>query len=290
MADPIEDSARRATDPGLNLEDVTAPKGGTPELDPLIQAKLDELEVTRKNMEKGFTQKMQGLSERERKLEVQAAERERRFMDAQAQMPTQIAAGLSAANSPTRGLGEELAVTNPHIAENPAAQALFDQVGSTFDGKISTLEQALAERDKTIQSLATETQAMRNDQIEKQYRIEHAQLVERFGDETVQQHAQGIYDAVQASVAANPRKPIPLESAFISAAPEVFREHIREQERAALREEMSQESNASLAMDDLLGKGPGDTFKPGESFEETAMRHASPAMKAQMVREALDVE
>ena len=65
---------------------------------------------------------------------------------------------------------------------------------------------------------------------------------------------------------------------------------MREQERAALREEMSQESNASLAMDDLLGKGPGDTFKPGESFEETAMRHASPAMKAQMVREALDVE
>ncbi len=280
--DQIERSAQHATDPPPEPTVVTAPDPGQPAPDPVFQARTEELDQRQKDMDKGFTQKMQTLAEDQRRFEV----KESQFMELQKQQQANLAAGQTAANSPTRGLGEQLAVTNPALAENPAGQELFNQVGRQFDEKFSTLESSIAERDKSIAALAAENSAMKNDQLSRQYKIEHTELVSKYGQQAIDANAQGILDSVTREY--NAGQAITLESALISAAPDVVRGHIAEQERVKAREEFADERGAGLQMEGIFGKPPADKYEQGEDFMTTAARHMTLEAKVDMARESLE--
>ncbi len=280
--DQIERSAQHATDPPPDPVVVTAPEPGQPAPDPVFQARTAELDQRQKDMDKGFTQKMQTLAEDQRRFEV----KESQFMELQKQQQANLAAGQTAANSPTRGLGEQLAVTNPALAENPAGQELFNQVGRQMDEKFSAYDSELAKRDEQIAALAADNTAMKNDQLSKQYQIEHKELVGKYGEPLINANAQGILDSV--TRAYNAGQAISLESALNIAAPDVVRGHIAEQERVKAREEFATERNAGLQMEGIFGKPPADTYQKGEDFMTTAARHMTLESKVEMARESLE--
>lgn len=280
--DPIERSAQHATDPPPDQSVVTAPTPGQSTPDPVFQARTEELDQRQSNMEKGFTQKMQSLAEDRRAF---AAEKSQ-FMDLQAQQQANLAAGQSAASSPNRGLGEHLAITNPALAENPAGQELFNQVGRQMDEKFSAYDTQLAARDKEMAALAAENTAMKNERLTDQYKIQHGELVGKYGQDAIDANAQGILDSV--TRAYNSGQAISLESALLNSAPDVVRGHIAEQERVKAREEFAQENGAALQMEGIFGKPPADKFEAGEDFMTTASRHMTNESKMQMAREAIE--